>query len=345
MSLDRYERFAVVGATGAVGREALGILAERGVAPSRVVALTSERSAGTAVAYGNGMVMTSKLTREALAGCDAALLCASAEVAREYAEDAAGAGVVVVDNSSAFRADPRVPLVVPEINGESIAGAKLIANPNCSTIIMLLALNPLRERFGVASITVSTYQAVSGAGLEALEELREQTAGVLAGGVATPRVFAEPIAFNLFPHESALDAETGMSGEEAKMISESRRIWGDETLAVFPTCVRVPVERAHSQSIVVELKRGATVEEVRGVLECARGVEVMDPRDRHGFPTPRKASGRDEVLVGRVRADPSGGGRRFGVWVCGDQLRKGAALNAVQVLEAVARWRSGKVKK
>lgn len=333
MSLDHFSRIAVVGATGAVGREAIDLLAQRGVPAHRIAALASQRSAGARTPYRGGELVVQALTHEALGACNGALFCASADIAREFAPAAAAAGTVVVDNSSAFRADPLVPLVVPEINGHLIKGARLIANPNCSTIIMLLPLTPLRERFGVASIVISTYQAVSGAGLEALEELRTQTRERVNNEPITPRVFSEPIAFNLFPHESALDPATGLSGEESKMITESRRIWDDPALAVFPTCVRVPVERAHSQSIIVELKQHAKLDEVRNALHGAPGITVMDPRDHHAFPTPLKASNRNEVLVGRVRADPSGASNRFALWVCGDQLRKGAALNAIQILE------------
>ncbi|MCP3918177.1 MAG: aspartate-semialdehyde dehydrogenase [bacterium] len=327
------ERICVVGATGAVGREALAILAERGVAPERVYAFASTRSAGAELDYGSGRLTVRALDASVLHDSAAALFCASADVARAFVPDAVRAGVRVVDNSSAYRMDPSVPLVIPEVNGDAlVAGSSLAANPNCSTILLLLALEPLRRAFGLSSVLVSTYQAVSGAGIEAIEELRDQTRAVLDGAPPEPRVFREPIAFNVFAHESPVDLETGANEEEAKIVLEAEKIWGPDAPPLFPTCVRVPVERAHSQSIVVELERATGVPEVRAALEAAPGLRLVDDRSTGVFPTPLAASGRDEVLVGRVRCDPMSGGRRFGLWLSGDQLRKGAALNAVQLI-------------
>lgn len=320
---------AVVGATGAVGREALAILAERGHPADRVIALASARSAGERLPYAVESVVVGAMGDD-FPACDAALFCASADIARSHAPRAVAAGALVVDNSSAFRMNPGVPLVITEINADSIHGARLIANPNCSTIILLTALNPLRRRFGVSKVVVSTYQAVSGAGLEAVRELETQTRAVLDGGVPEPSVFPEPCAFNVFSHESPLDPATGLNGEESKMIAESRRIWNDPTLTLLPTCVRVPVLRAHTQSTLVTLETPATEEEVRAALAAAPGVSLLDDREHNRFPTPLGATGRDPVLAGRVRRfSPT----EFGLMIAGDQLRKGAALNAIQIMD------------
>lgn len=329
----------VVGATGAVGREALAILSGRGHPPGRVVALASARSAGQRVPFGGGEVVVRAVDDDALASCDVVLCCASAEVARRYAPPAVEAGAVVIDNSSAFRAEPGVPLVVPEVNPGALGDARLIANPNCSTILLLTALSPLRRRFGVGRIVVSTYQAVSGAGLEAVEELRVQSLDVLHGRGAMPGVFHEPCAFNVFSHESAVDAATGLNGEEAKMLAESRRVWDEPGLELIPTCVRVPVERAHTQSVLVWLEDPVASEaDVLGALEGAPGVEVVEDRAGNRFPTPLGATGDDGVLVGRVRRFGAG---VFGLLLSGDQLRKGAALNAVQLMDLALQRRAG----
>ncbi|CAG0991353.1 aspartate-semialdehyde dehydrogenase [Phycisphaerales bacterium] len=344
-------RIAVVGATGAVGREVLAILADRGVGAERVIALASDRSEGTEIAYGERTARVAALRPESFAGAGIAIFGASADIAREFAPHALRAGALVVDNSSAFRMDPAVPLVVPEVNGELLeehrrdacathTGGRIIANPNCSTIILLTALEPLRRAFGIERVHVATYQAVSGAGLAAMDELREQAGTVLAGGAATPKVFREPCAFNVFSHDSAVDESDGLNVEERKIIEEAAKIWG-EHVPITPTCVRVPVLRAHSQAITLTLRDAASVEEVRGALRGAPGVRVIDDRAANEFPTPLKAAGGDEVLVGRVRHDPatevdaSGRSRGVCLWVCGDQLRKGAALNAVQIAERV----------
>ncbi len=322
---------AVVGATGAVGREALSILTERGHSAERVIALASARSAGERIPYAETWVGVQALTDD-FPACDAALLCATADIARAHAPHAVAAGALVVDNSSAFRMDPAVPLVVPEINANTIGSSRLIANPNCSTIILLTALNPLRQRFGVSKIVVSTYQAVSGAGLEAVAELETQTRAALDGRPAQPFVFPEPCAFNVFSHESPLDPATGLNGEESKMIAESRRIWNDPALTIIPTCVRVPVVRAHTQSAVVTLESPATEDEIRAALAAAPGVSLLDDRETNRFPTPLGATGRDPVLAGRVRRfSPT----EFGIMIAGDQLRKGAALNAIQILDSI----------
>jgi len=332
----------VVGATGAVGCEVLSILAARGVAADSVVALASPRSAGRRLRYGDGTLRVRTLTARTLHACAHAVFAADAETARVFAPAAVAAGVFVVDNSSAFRHDPDVPLVIPEVNGDVLrgrfAGARLAANPNCSTILLLVALEPLRRAFGIRRVVVSTYQAVSGAGQAAIAELRAATRAALRGGPFAPRVFPEPCAFNVFSHESALDVQSGRNGEEGKMIAEARRIWELPRLSIVPTCVRVPVVRAHSQSVVVEFERPAREADVRRTLDDAPGVRLVDDRLAGRFPTPLAATGGDDVLVGRIRpadddADPS---RSFALFLAGDQLRKGAALNALQVLEALA---------
>lgn len=347
-ALASFERIAVVGATGLVGAEALSILAERGVDAGRIVAAASERSAGGAVAYGADEAPVVGADAKALCGADLALLCASSEVSRALTPALLAAGVHVIDNSSAFRLDPSVPLVIPEVNGEALRGAPLlVANPNCSTILLLLALEPLQRAFGVESIEVSTYQAVSGAGAAAVEELLAQTRAFGRGERPAPGVFAEPCLFNVFSHDAAVDGGTGLNGEESKIIAESRRIWLDRALPVSPTCVRVPTLRAHAQSVRVRLTRPATEPEVRRVLEEGAGLRVVDDRAGNAFPTPLKAAGRDEVLVGRIRPDPATGCaadercKVFQLFLCGDQLRKGAALNAVQIADRLDALRRG----
>jgi aspartate-semialdehyde dehydrogenase len=337
---------AIVGATGVVGREALTILAERGVPAEKVRALASERSAGSSVAYNGTSLPVTPATPESFAGVGLAIFCASADAARSLVPHAIAAGAVVVDNSSAFRLDESVPLVVPEINGGLVgapggARAGLIANPNCSTIILLGALEPLRRAFGVRAIDVATYQAVSGAGQAGMDDLVAQARAFGRDSAAAPAFFREPCLFNVFSHDSAVDPDTGLNGEERKIIDESRKIWGDPTLRVTPTCVRVPVLRAHTQAITVELERPARESEVRAALGDAAWLRVVDDRAANDFPTPLKASGRDEILVGRLRPDPSeretsGAGpamvfRRWSLLASGDQLRKGAALNAIQI--------------
>lgn len=345
---------AVVGATGAVGREVLTLLHARGTAPHRVRALASARSVGTALPYGEAVLRAAELTAGSFGGCAVAIFAADAETARVFAPAAIEAGALVVDNSSAFRMHPEVPLVVPEVNAGAIEQSsgefrgRLIANPNCTTIILLTALEPLRRAFGIGAIDVATYQAVSGAGLAAIDELHELTREALhtgRGRLGFPRreraapVFAEPCAFNVFSHDSAVDPDTGVNGEERKVIDEARKIWNQPALRVTPTCVRVPVVRAHTEAITVTLDVPATEREVRDALAAGEGIVLIDDRAGNSFPTPRKATERDPVLVGRVRPDPGEPldehkrSRRWCLLVCGDQLRKGAALNAIQIAE------------
>jgi aspartate-semialdehyde dehydrogenase len=326
---------AVVGASGLVGREALAILRERGVPEGRIRPFGSARSAGLEIPYGGGApLVVSPLEPAALAACDLALFCADVETARRAIPEAVASGVRVVDNSSAFRLAPDVPLVIPEINGDVLAEAPpLVANPNCSTILLLLAVEPIGRVFGLDSVLVSTYQAVSGAGRAAVDELFEQTRAALDGREEVPSVFPVPSAFNVFPHESTVDPATGLNGEEAKIVAESRKILGLPRLEIAPTCVRVPVERCHSQSVTVFVERPATHSALEDALRQASGVELH--ADPEALVTPRDLAGGDLLAISRVRL--SRDGRRISFWTCGDQLRKGAALNAVQIAEELSK--------
>lgn len=337
-----HTNIAVVGATGVVGAEVLSLLAQRQVAPSRVRALASERSAGGFVQYGNSQLPVHALDHKGVQSADVVLLCATAEVARAYAPLATSAGALVIDNSSAFRLQENVPLVVPEINAHALprsARGAIVANPNCSTIILLTALEPLRKQWGVRSIHVSTYQAVSGAGQKGMDELLSQANDFAHSRVSVPRAFAEPCLFNVFSHDSSVDEHTGLNGEEQKIIDESRKIWQDTTLAITPTCVRVPVLRAHTQSISVELRSSATEQQLRSALSQSPAIRVIDDRANNKFPTPLQATGLDEVLVGRLRKNPAsnqhGPSTAWNLLACGDQLRKGAALNALQIADVL----------
>lgn len=327
-------RIAIVGAYGLVGREAIEILRSRGVAPQRISAYGSARSAGKLLPYGDEALTIEALGEGSLEGHGVALFCSDADTARTHAPNAIRAGVRVVDNSSAYRLEKDTPLVVPEINGQLLdEGPMLVANPNCSTIILLMAVEPVRRAFGVRSVIASTYQAVSGAGRAALEELFDQTRAVLDGKPPEPRAFPVPCAFNVFPHESAVDPSTGLNVEESKVIAESRKILDAPDLEILPTCVRVPVERCHSQSITIELGSPATPGALAEVYGAFPGVAYNgDPR---ALMTPRDIAGTDLVSISRPRLARDG--RRISIWVCGDQLRKGAALNAVQVAERLVR--------
>jgi aspartate-semialdehyde dehydrogenase len=348
---------AVAGATGAVGREMLEILEQRKFPHASIKLLASERSAGQTIRYRGEPHKVETLTHESLRGVDLALFSAGGSISKEFCHAAAKHGCTIVDNSSAFRMDEGIPLVVPEINPEAL-GAKqangkwalklpdgkgrVIANPNCSTIILLMGLTPLRNAFGVERVIVSTYQAASGAGAKGIDELEQLTRADLAGAPVTPKFFHEPYAFNLFSHNTAVDPETGLNVEETKVIKETHKIWGDSSVGISATCIRVPVRRAHAESINVTLKKPATTEQVREVLAKFPGVSIVDDRTGNRFPTPLKASGKDDVLVGRIRPDASCPGclkdphaatMGFDLFVCGDQLRKGAALNAIQIAE------------
>lgn len=327
---------AIVGATGAVGHEFRTILKERRFPARSYRLLASPRSAGQMLEWVDGPLRVEALTPAAFDGAGLALFSAGAAVSREYAPLAVRAGAVVVDNSSAFRMSPDVPLIVPEVNAAALREHRgLIANPNCSTIILVVPLWPLHRTNPVRRVVVATYQAASGAGARALAELESQTRAVLAGQAARPEVFHVPCAFNVFSHNSAVGPD-GYNGEESKMIAETRKIFGDATIGLAPTCMRVPVMRAHTEAVAVEFARTFDPDEAREILQRSPGVRVVDDREANRFPMPLEASGQDDVLVGRIRRDPSiPDGRGLQFVCCGDQLRKGAATNAVQIAELI----------
>ena len=324
---------AVLGATGAVGREFLNLFESRHFPVSKLRLLASPRSEGQKRHFHGQEYRIEAVSPESFEGVDVAFFSAGASRSREFAPCAIERGAVVIDNSSAFRMDPNVPLVVPEINGGLVDGRhNLYAVPNCSAIIMLMALAPLRKLGEIERVIVSTYQSASGGGAQVMAELEEQTRDALSGRPVTPRVLPHVYAFNLFSHNTPINEE-GYNEEEWKVIQESRKILDMPDLRVNVTCVRVPVLRAHSQSITVEFAHEApSLDSVRETLARAPGVRVVDDRDANHFPMPLEASGQDDVLVGRIRRDLSHRSA-ISLFVSGDQLLKGAALNAVQIAE------------
>ena len=335
--MSRQFKVAVVGATGAVGEVMLSILAERDFPASEVIALASERSAGTAVAFGNGELVVQDLATFDPSGVDIALFSAGGATSKEYGPKFAAAGAVVIDNSSTFRYDDDVPLVVSEVNPDAIRNRPrgIIANPNCSTMQLMVALKPIFDAAGIERINVATYQSVSGAGRSGLEELGVQTGKLLNFQDIEPKKFQAQIAFNLIPHiDDFLD--NGYTKEEMKLVWETRKILGDEAIQVNPTAVRVPVFYGHSEAVNVETRDKLSAQQARELLERAPGVVVVDERKAGGYPTPvTHASGSDAVYVGRIREDLSHP-RGLNLWVVSDNIRKGAALNAVQIAELVA---------
>jgi aspartate-semialdehyde dehydrogenase len=325
---------AIVGATGAVGQEFRSVLAERRFPADSYRLLASPRSAGKRVEWVGGPETVRALTAGAFDGVELAFFSAGATVSREFAPSAVRAGAVVIDNSSAFRMDADVPLVVPEINPPTARDHKgILAVPNCSTIIMAVPLWPLHRLNSVRRVVVCTYQAVSGAGARALAELESQTRDVLAGREPQPDAFPVPCAFNVFSHNTPV-GDDGYNVEESKMIAETRKLFADAAICVVPTCMRVPVMRAHTAALAIEFENPMSASEAREILDNAPGVRVVDDRANNRFPTPLEAAGGDDVLVGRIRNDPSLPERRGVQFICsGDQLRKGAALNAVQIAE------------
>jgi aspartate-semialdehyde dehydrogenase len=326
---------AVVGATGAVGVEFLQLLEQRHFPIAELKLLASARSAGKTMKFKGQDITVTELTEESFKGVDIALFSAGGSISKHYGPIAAKAGAVVVDNSSAFRMDPAVPLVVPEINPEAIFQHQgIIANPNCSTIIALVPLWPIHKVNPVKRLIASTYQAASGGGAAAMAELEDSTRAYLDGKEYEPKVLPHPYAFNLFSHNAKLDPVSGYNEEEIKMVRETHKILGDAEIRVSATCVRVPVLRAHSEALNLECERPITPEEVRALLAAAPGVKLVDDRARNYFPMPRDASGIDDILVGRIRHDTSDpSGKSIAMFVAGDQLLKGAALNAVQIAE------------
>jgi aspartate-semialdehyde dehydrogenase len=326
---------AIVGATGAVGTELLGILAERAFPVSELRLLASPRSAGKTLPFRDRDVAVEALGATSFTGIDLALFSAGSSAAREFAPRAVEAGAVVIDNSSAFRMDPAVPLVVPEINAGSIAGhSGIIANPNCAAIIAITPLWPIHRRYRIRRLILATYQAASGAGAAAMAELIAATRAQLAGASFTPRVLPHPYAFNLFSHDTAIDPATGSNEEETKIVNETRKIFADCNIRIGVTCVRVPVLRAHAVAVTLECERPIDIDEASRLIADAPGCRLVDDPVRNHFPMPVEANGQDDILVGRIRrdlSDPSG--RSLSLFVAGDQLRKGAALNAVQIAE------------
>jgi aspartate-semialdehyde dehydrogenase len=326
---------AIAGVTGAVGAEFIATMDKRNFPVRKLKALASARSAGKTVDFRGQKVVIEELTERSFEGVDIALFSAGGGISRKFAPAAVKAGAVVVDNSSAFRMDPNVPLVIPEINAGRIRDHKgIIANPNCSAITALVPLWPIHRENRVKRMIVSTYQAASGAGAAAMDELVESTRAYLDGRPFTPKVIPLPYAFNVFSHNTAIDPETGYNDEESKVIKETRKIFEDEKIAIGVTCVRVPVLRAHCEAITFECERPITEHDVRAILANAPGVRIVDDRAKNYFPMPIDASGQDDVLVGRIRrdlSDPSG--HSISMFVSADQLLKGAALNAIQIAE------------
>jgi len=325
---------AIAGVTGAVGQEFLQIIEQRDFPFDSLKMLASSRSAGKKIEFKGKTYVVEELTGNSFAGIDIALFSAGGGRSKEFAPAAVEAGAVVVDNSSAFRMDPDVPLVVPEINAGAIAGHKgIIANPNCSTIIGIVPVWPLHQANPVKRMIVSTYQAASGAGMSAMLELEQQSRDILAGREPKCEAFPYQIAFNCFNHNSALEPN-GYNEEEMKMVKETRKIFDCSDIAITCTCVRIPVMRAHCESINLEFTDSITPDEVRDLLSTAPGVTVMDDRENNRFPMPIDASDNDDIYVGRIRQDESlPENRGINLWVAGDQIRKGAALNAIQIAE------------
>ncbi|HEV2199782.1 MAG TPA: aspartate-semialdehyde dehydrogenase [Bryobacteraceae bacterium] len=335
--MSHHYRVAIAGATGAVGVEFLRCLEERNFPISELRLLASARSRGKTMPFRGRAIAVEELTENSFNDIDVAFFSAGGSISKKFGPLAAQAGAVVVDNSSAFRMDPAVPLVIPEINPDALARHHgIIANPNCSTIIGILPLWPIHKRNRIRRLIASTYQAASGGGAAAMEELRESTRAHLENREYPNTVLPHPYAFNLFSHNSKVDPETGYNEEETKMIRETRKIFADPDIRISATCVRVPVLRAHSESLTFECERPITPAEVREILSTAPGVKLVDDPEKNYFPMPKDASGQDDVLVGRIRrdlSDPSG--HSISMFVSGDQLLKGAALNAVQIAEAM----------
>ena len=327
-------KVAVVGATGAVGEVMLSILAERKFPISELVALASERSAGSHIDFGDDEVLVQDLANFDPSSVDIALFSAGGATSKEYAPKFAAAGAVVIDNSSTFRYDDDVPLVVSEVNPDAAKNRPrgIIANPNCSTMQLMPVLAPIHREYGIERVNVATYQSVSGGGRSAMEELGRQTAELLSFQDIEPKKFPVQIAFNLIPHIDEFQPN-GYTKEEMKLVWETQKILGDSNIQVNPTAVRVPVFFGHSEAVNIETKHKITVEQARALLDKAAGVEVVDEHKAGGYPTPvTHASGKDPVFVGRIREDFSHP-RGLNLWVVADNIRKGAALNAVQIAE------------
>lgn len=330
---------AVVGATGAVGEQLLFILAQREFPADRVHALASSRSVGRKVRFGSREIEVGDLAGFDFSDTQIGLFSPGASISKEYAPRAAAQGCVVVDNTSQFRYEDNIPLVVPEVNAEQIAqytNTGIIANPNCSTIQMVVALKPIHDAVGIERVNVATYQAVSGTGKEAIEELDQQTRGIMEGAPVDCQVYPKQIAFNALPHIDAF-MDNGYTKEEMKMVWETRKILGDDSIQVNPTTVRIPVVNGHSEAVHLELKAPLSAEQARRLLAEAPGIRVVDDRKDGGYPTAvTEGDGSDAVYVGRIREDISHP-RGLNMWVVSDNLRKGAALNSIQIAEILVR--------
>jgi len=325
-------RVAILGATGAVGTELLALLDERNFPLAELKLLASPRSAGQTLDFKGESLVIEAVTADSFKGVDIVLASAGGSTSKAWAETITGAGAVMIDNSSAFRMRPDVPLVVPEVNPQAASEHQgIIANPNCTTILMAVAIYPLHQVQPIRRIVAATYQSASGAGARAMEEVKRQSQAILNGEAPVAEAFPYPLAFNLFPHNSPL-TDVGYCEEELKMVNESRKIFGVPDLRVTATCVRVPVLRAHSEALNLEFDSPFALEKAREVLSQAPGVKLVEDWQANYFPMPIDASGKDEVLVGRIRQDLSHP-NAIDLWLCGDQIRKGAALNAIQIAE------------
>jgi aspartate-semialdehyde dehydrogenase len=331
-------RVAIVGASGAVGGELLRCLERRHFPVGEMQLFASARSAGKTLGFNGSKLVLREVTEASFAGIDLAFFSAGNGISRHFAPLAVAAGAIVIDNSSAFRMEAEVPLVIPEVNVERIGEHRgIIGNPNCVAGIVCTALWPIHRRNRIRRLILATYQAASGAGAAAMEELRQSTRAFLDGRPFESRVLRHPYAFNLFSHDTPVDPVTGSNGEETKVMAETRKIFADPELRVLATCIRVPVLRAHAMAISLECERPIAPGEARAMLEDAPGLRVVDDAERNYFPMPKDASAIDDVLVGRIRRDVSDPtGRSIALFIAGDQLLKGAALNAVQIAEHVA---------
>ncbi|XXG87168.1 hypothetical protein AAC387_Pa11g1922 [Persea americana] len=333
---------AVVGVTGAVGQEFLHVLSDHDFPYRSIRMLASKRSAGNRLTFEDKEYTVEELNEDSFGGIDIALFSAGGSISKKFGPVAVSQGCIVIDNSSAFRMDEGIPLIIPEVNPQAMDHIKLgsgkgalIANPNCSTIICLMAATPLHRHAKVIRMVVSTYQAASGAGAAAMEELELQTREVLEGKEPTCKIFNQQYAFNLFSHNAPV-LSNGYNEEEMKLVKETRKIWNDMNVKVTATCIRVPVMRAHAESVNLQFEKPLDEDSAREILRSAAGVVVIDERDSNHFPTPLEVSNKDDVAVGRIRQDVSQDGYYgLDIFVCGDQIRKGAALNAIQIAELV----------
>ncbi len=325
-------KVAVAGATGAVGNLMVKVLEERAFPVSELKLLASARSVGKTLSFLGREVPVEELTEDSFKGIQVALFSAGGSVSKKFAPIAARSGAVVIDNSSAWRMDPAVPLVVPEVNPDAaLSHSGIIANPNCSTIQMVVALKPIHDAVGIKRIVVTTFQAVSGTGKRAIEELRTQTSDLMQGRETVRQIYPHQIAFNCFPHIGAF-LDNGFSEEEMKMVNETRKIFEDPQIQVCATTVRIPVIYGHSESVNIETAKPISAQDARRLLEGAKGVKVIDDPSTGGYPVPLNAAGTDDTYVGRIRKDPSVE-NGLAMWVVADNIRKGAATNAVQIAE------------